>query len=289
MERQDILGLMMDKYNSLTKSSRKVADYVFEHKEDTQFMSITALAEECGVAEATITRFCHSLGLSGYNDFKLALAKASSISEQIDTLSGLGGTPYDSYFDRFKYMCSGLYDHHLSSLKETMDGLDERSINKAVELIKKAPRVYCFGQGGSMILAMEAWARFVTVSPNFICIEDSHMQAMTAALAGPDDVIFYVSYSGMTKDLLDVLNTARDKGTKTILITHFQKSPAVALADVILLCGSKESPLQGGSVSSKMSILFIIDVLYNVYCQSNPEICRLHRELTAEAIAPKSV
>jgi DNA-binding MurR/RpiR family transcriptional regulator len=57
------------------------------------------------------------------------------------------------------------------SIRETMDGINEESIRKAVTLIRRAPRVYCFGQGGSMILAMEAWARFVTVLPNFICVE----------------------------------------------------------------------------------------------------------------------
>jgi DNA-binding MurR/RpiR family transcriptional regulator len=279
----------MDKYNSLTKSAKKVADYVLEHKIETQFMSITSLAEECGVADATITRFCHSLGLAGYNDFKLALAKAITTSERYNSHHDeLTNTSNDSR-DKFKHMCSSLYENHMVSIRETMDGINEESIRKAVTLIRRAPRVYCFGQGGSMILAMEAWARFVTVLPNFICVEDSHMQAMTAALAEPNDVIFYVSYSGTTKDLLDVLQRARARGISTILITHFQKSPAVALADVILLCGSKESPLQGGAVSSKMSILYIIDVLYNMFCQQYPELCRDHNELAADAIASKSV
>ena len=35
------------------------------------------------------------------------------------------------------------------------------------------------------------------------------MQAMAAALSTPDDVILFFSYSGATKDMLDVLRPAQ--------------------------------------------------------------------------------
>lgn len=86
-------------------------------------------------------------------------------------------------------------------------------------------------------------------------------------------MILFFSYSGATKDMLDVLRPARRRGAKIILVTHFAKSPAAAMADVTLLCGSKEGPLQSGSVAAKMGLLFIIDVLFNEYCphQSRPD------------------
>ncbi|MFR9160626.1 MAG: SIS domain-containing protein [Ruthenibacterium lactatiformans] len=141
--------------------------------------------------------------------------------------------------------------------------------------------------GGSLVIAMEAWARFITAAPQFQCIEDSHMQAMAAALSTPDDVILFFSYSGATKDMLDVLRPARRRGAKIILVTHFAKSPAAAMADVTLLCGSKEGPLQSGSVAVKMGLLFIIDVLFNEYCRTNPALTEANREATAGAISAK--
>ena len=73
---ENILESMTEEYNSLTRSGKKLADYIFVNTTSVQYMSITSLAENCGVSEATITRFCRGLGLSGYNDFKLALAKS---------------------------------------------------------------------------------------------------------------------------------------------------------------------------------------------------------------------
>ena len=78
------------------------------------------------------------------------------------------------------------------------------------------------------------------------------MQAMAAALSTPDDVILFFSYSGATKDMLDVLRPARRRGAKIILVTHFAKSPAAAMADVTLLCGSKEGQLQSGYVAAEI-------------------------------------
>ncbi|MFR8903137.1 MAG: MurR/RpiR family transcriptional regulator [Blautia wexlerae] len=61
--RDSILDSITEQYHSLTKSGKKLADYVFSHTTETQYLSITSLAENCKVSEATITRFCRGLGL----------------------------------------------------------------------------------------------------------------------------------------------------------------------------------------------------------------------------------
>ena len=160
-------------------------------------------------------------------------------------------------------------------------------MEKAVDLLSSANRVFCFGQGGSMVMAMEAWARFSTASSRFIHIEDSHMQAMSVSLATSQDVILFFSYSGSTKDMEDIMNIAKKQGIPIILITHFSKSRAAEFADVILLCGYNESPLQSGSVAAKVGQLFLIECLFYVFCKRNPELFAAARSATAEAIAQK--
>ena len=77
MTTQDVFETISSQYFQLTNSEKKVADYVLSHRIDAQYMSISELAEECEVADATISRFCRRLGVGGYNAFKLELAKAS--------------------------------------------------------------------------------------------------------------------------------------------------------------------------------------------------------------------
>ena len=153
----NILDSIASQYSSLTRSSKKLADYILTHKSETQYMSITTLAEASCVSEATITRFCKMLGLVGYNDFKLALAKADPTTvtgdPAVENVPGEGNDSFDG-------LCRRLYQADVSALSETLALTDEASAQKAIQLLSQAKRVYCFGQGGSNIMAMEAWARF---------------------------------------------------------------------------------------------------------------------------------
>ena len=78
---ENILETITTQYHSLTRSSQKLADYILANAHDAQYMSISGLAEHSGVSEASITRFCRSLGLTGYNSLKLALAKADYVTD----------------------------------------------------------------------------------------------------------------------------------------------------------------------------------------------------------------
>lgn len=280
-----ILETLTEQYHSLTKSGKKLADYIFAHTAEAQYLSISTLADNCGISEASITRFCHSLGLSGYNDFKLSLAKADRVTDIGDPSSDAAQAITSE--DSLNSMFHKIHTANVTSLNETLEMLDENSIRQAVDLLSSAGHVYCFGHGGSMIMAMEAWCRFSTASPKFIHISDSHLQTMATSLASEKDVILFFSYSGSTKDMEEVMQIAQKRKVSIILITHFPRSRAAEFADVALLCGYNESPLQSGSIPAKIGQMFLIECLFYGFCQKNPELFSSSRALTAEAIAKK--
>ena len=141
----NILDSITEQYHSLTKSGKKLADYVFSHTAETQYLSITSLAENCDVSEATITRFCRGLGLSGYNAFKLALAQADRTTDLGD--SGNSAEPVSSE-DSIATIGAKVHAANILSLNESYELFDEESMTRAVSILSKARRVYCFGQGG---------------------------------------------------------------------------------------------------------------------------------------------
>ena len=94
-EQQNIIERIHASYYQLAPAEKKVADYVLAQREQIQFMSITQLADECGVADATISRFCRSLQLKGFNAFKLELAQHTApekirvpVTADLDTMEG---------------------------------------------------------------------------------------------------------------------------------------------------------------------------------------------------------
>ena len=272
-------------YYGLTAAEKKTADYVLTHQQQTQFMSISELAEVSGVAEATVSRFCRNLGYKGYNAFKLALAQSLAYQR------GPGGLSPDqvSAAESPEDIRLALYNSCVSALEQTMGLVDPQTVIRAVDLMEAAGKVLCMGQGGSMLIAQEAAHLFSSVSGKFFAIADSHMQVMAAANMAPGDVLLFFSYSGASKDMMDTLTVAGKQGAQRILVTRFPKSPGAELADLVLQCGSDESPLQLGSVQAKIAQIYVTDLLLSEFCRRNTDECNRKRNQVAQALADKHV
>ena len=250
----------------------------------SQSMSISELAAACGVAEATISRFCRRMGYRGYSAFRLAIAAATATRPDADPLSGEIHAN-----DTVPDLSAKLACVDIDAIRETQSLIRPESITAAADALIEADTVLCMGQGGSMLLAEEAARLFTTAFSGFFPVSDSHMQVIAATNLTEKDVILFFSYSGSTKELMDVLHIAQKQHTRIILITRYPGSPGAGLADIVLQCGSTEGPLQLGSVAARIAQLYLVDVLFSEMCRRDLEACRHRRELVADALSEKHV
>jgi len=145
--------------------------------------------------------------------------------------------------------------------------------------------VLCMGSGGSMIMAQECAHLFSTACSKFQMVSDSHIQMSAVSIMDVQDVIILFSYSGATTGGLQILELAKTRGIHTILVTRFPKSPAANLAEVVLRCGSNESPVQLGTVSAKIAQLVVMDMLYQEYVHRNKTKCEENMQSIASALS----
>ena len=272
--------LLHQRQDDLTKSGRLVAEYLTHHADEAQYLSISSLAKECNVAEATVFRFCRALGFEGYHEMRIALAQANATGALLNQQELRPDAPTAS-------LCEHAHALFLTAINGTQNALSTEAVEKAVALMREANQVFCFGQGGSMLLANDICARFASLTTKFRTAGDSHFQLLTASLMGPEDVVLFVSYSGATRDMMETLRTAKSAGAKVILLTHYEDSPGAALADVVLLCGAQESPLDSGSIPIKVAVLYVAEVLLLRYKLSDPEAATLAQDRTSEALTLK--
>ena len=277
----DILERIRASYYQLTVSERKVADFVLDQPEQVKFMSITQLADECGTADATISRFCRNLKLKGFNAFKIELARHISVTPAVKQ------EQHDN--DTTQGRCQEVGRMAIDAIRQTMELIQPQRVEEAVTLIENASRVVCIGSGGSMLLATTLAQLFSTVTAKFQAVSDSHMQMSTVATMGKEDIIILFSYSGATNVGLQILELARARGIKTILVTRFSKSPAASLANVVLLCGSNEGPFQLGSVPAKVAQMMVMDALFQEYLYRNRASCEENIENIAAALSDMHV
>ena len=272
--------LLQQHQGDLTKSGRTVAEYLLQHAGEAQYLSISSLAKECCVAEATVFRFCRALGFEGYHEMRIALAQANTtgalINQRVPEPDADTAT-----------LCEHASALLMTTINGTQNALSPEAVDRASELLRKARQVYCLGQGGSMLIANDICARFACISTKFRTAGDSHLQLVTASLMTPEDVVLFVSYSGATRDMLETLRTAKAAGAKIILLTHYEDSPGAKLADVVLLCGAQESPLDSGNIPIKVALLYVAEVLGLRYTMDDPQNVMDAQDRTSEALAVK--
>ena len=200
-------------YNQLTKTEKKVADYIMNNQNEVLYMSITDLADACEVGDTSVYRFCRTMNLQGYQEFKMKLSLGQNLqhSSNIDYKKNNAST------------AEKVMDANIKSIKETFLMLDNTAIDKAISLFESSGKVYFLGVGDSLLTTQAACNRFLRITNKVSCLTDSHIQAMCASTANKDDLFIIISYSGATKDNILVAKLAKESGAKVICITHYRK------------------------------------------------------------------
>src|SRR3712207_5408766 len=68
-----LMSLMKDKYKTMSKGQKLLAQYTIDNYQKVAFMTASKLGETVGVSESTVVRFANALGFSGYPKFQDAL------------------------------------------------------------------------------------------------------------------------------------------------------------------------------------------------------------------------
>lgn len=246
-----LLAKISSYFPSLTKSEQKVAQYILINPDEIETISIQELAKNIKVGESTIIRFAKKIGFKGFPELKLALLKDQMQENNIEDEG------------------SGLIDsiHHqlMENLKETQHFLkdEEYKLNEIAEKMFRAECIYIFAGGNSGIIAEECSNRFIRIGKKAIFHSDTHNQAIYASVMTEKDVALGITVSGNTKDILMNLGIAAESGANIVAITNYFNSGVSKLTDHVIVCSSKEYSSVYGSVSSKVSQLFAIDVLFH--------------------------
>lgn len=285
MEQINLITEIKRRYDFLTKAERKIADLVLSNPHKVLFMSITDLADACGVGDTSVFRFCKTLQLQGYQEFKMLL----SLGLDAGGNGQAAAASAPAAANRETSLIEQVYSVNVGALSETMAILRPEDLARAVDYLISAKEIFFFGVGSSLFSALEAMSRFLRITPKVRCFEDSHMQAMAASMMNKEHVAVVISYSGATKDSLMYAKLAKGNGAKVIAMTRHLKSPLTAHADVTLQCGSNEDPMQGGAISTKISQLFIIDLMYTEYYNRFPEVSKENRKRTSRSVLDKMV
>lgn len=274
------LLLLNSIYSSLTKSEQKVADTVLKDPEATVFYTITDLAEKAEVGETSVIRLCRKLGYKGYQEFKLSLVQVlATPSEQVH------GKIEES--DDLDQIMKKMTSQNSQAVQNSTSLLNVHELQQAIDAILAARKILFFGVGSSGITAQDAKYRFMRLGFNVDAGCDGHIIAMNASLVEKGDVVVGISSTGSTKDLVDAVRLAKQKGAYIICLTNHARSPIANQSDVVLLATAKETPLQGGAFSSKLAQIHLLDILSTAVAMQMKDQTYRALEHTAKSVLDK--
>jgi DNA-binding MurR/RpiR family transcriptional regulator len=270
------------KYNTFSEAQKKLADFVTSNPNFVLNQSISEVAEACNVGEATISRFCRTLGYKGYHDFKLSIVKYLPKDEPSEILGDV-----ITHRDSISSMARVILSKEIEALNETCSLIKDDDIKKAVDLLTSANRILFFGAGASLAIALDGCNKFMRITPNVSINIESHMQYVAASLLSERDVAVIISYSGSTKEIVEVAKTAKNRDAKIICITRYLKSPLTHYSDISLLCSTSERIVHGYSLSMELAQIFIMNVLYTEFVRRNYEISQKNKEDSSLTLSDK--
>ena len=256
MSSENILSTIRRKYDTLTKMQQKIADYILKNSQKVIRMSISELAEATkNKSESSIVRFYRVLGFGGYHDFKVALATEIAGKSFYHTYSEL--TKNDSIKD----VKTKIYNGIVKTLHENFNILRDELLENTVDLILQANRVIFLGYGQSGNICENACFKFTRIGINCIYSSDSHFNSILFSELKEDDLIFCISYSGITKDILIPIEKYKHV-VKIIAMTGSSNSPLGKLADICITSLTEELNYRTDAIIVRHVQNMILDILY---------------------------
>jgi DNA-binding MurR/RpiR family transcriptional regulator len=249
-----LLPLIEGVLPTLKRAQRRIAEAVLGDPEQFISHSISELAVDYGVSPASIVIFCKSLGLKGFPALKIALAR--ELTEHLF----LSGEKKQRQIG-FSSILQEVIERHVESLRKTLKLNTPESFNLAVKSLLEARRIVLFSIGLSFPVAYSLYTRLRFMAlPAFIEF-DFHLQIAAAAEMDRSSVGFGVSVSGCTRETVECLRLAKERGATTICITNSVGSPLAQAADIPLYAAPGAVKYFQAPLASTVTQLALADIL----------------------------
>ncbi|MFE2237379.1 MurR/RpiR family transcriptional regulator [Streptomyces sp. NPDC059442] len=255
-----ITALVRSELPRMSESLRKVGAWVLDDPRRVAGVSAAELGRRTGTSQATVTRFCQTLGLDSYQGLLLALAQEQGEHDRSGEERPLG--PDIGPDDPLDQVVAAVVRADLLALRRTAESLDPDALERAARTVAEARRTDVYGVGASGVVALETEARLFGIGLDARSWTEVHAAETSAALLTSADAVVALSHSGATREVLGPLRLAAERGAATIAVTGDPRSPVARAADVHLTSTSAETGFRHGGFGTRHSVLLILDCLY---------------------------
>ena len=266
------------------RSDGIIADYILANRQGITNMTLMELADNTKTGYATVCRFFKHLGASGFKEFKKIFSEEMEHADRAPDIDS--ATRMDITLD-FDELNKRICEYSSSIVLNCGRLISRENLEQAVALIKNASHIQFIGVGTSAVTARYACTKFFRVKPSCSFDVDPVIAKMRASQLDKNSLIFAISSSGRTKNIIETVRIARQKNISVVSVCDFVDSPLTRLSNVSLCTTVRDSnkyidldfPLIQGQIT-------LIDILYA--CVYNQLSCSASRSIQITHDAVKS-
>lgn len=250
------LKMIQNMLEQLPASERKIAQFILDHPQSILNSTVNEIGIQAKTSGAAVIRLCKSLGLTGFQDLKVRIAGdlVKPVEQGYRDIE-----PDESFFSIVQKTTS----NSIQSIRDSEEIINYEELERAVHTLLPAKNVHFYGIGASNIIAKDAQQKYLRIQKNATAFMDTHLVATLIANADEKDVVFGISHSGETQEVINVMKLAKERGVKTISLTKYGQSSVSSLADIKLFTSySGEAPFRSAATSSRLAQLYMMDILF---------------------------
>lgn len=261
MNKDNCISRIKKEYFNLRPSEVKVAEFVIRNIKDASKMSIGKLSEITGVSQPSIIRFVKALDYSGYREFKDNMIAYIASDLEAYNRSLLHGFNLKKE-EKIEDIPRKTIKASIKILEETLKSIDIESFKKAIDMIVSARRIDIYGVENSNSVINDLKNKLLYLGLDVRHSEDIYMQNLSANNLTCGDLAIGISYSGTSKDTVDIMKRAKSCGAKTLVLTNFEESLISNYADIIIHSSNSKGHIYGNAIFSRTSQTAIVDMIY---------------------------
>lgn len=275
----NVFQYIKQNFESFTDREKLIAEYLLSNKKSIINMSAKEIGDVTNTSAPTVVRFSKKIGFDSLNEMKLRLSLNLQNDEDNSDFEYLHG---DLSTKNIIYGIKASID---SIMNQTIGILKEEELEKAIEILSKAKNIYIFSVGVSGLVGMDFYYKLSRINKRCIAHADTHLQITSSALMEKGDVAIAISYSGETREVIKCAENAKESGIPVISITKASINNTLAdISDIVLQVPFVEKTLREGAMSSRISQLAIIDMLFIGMAKNNLKAVEEKLRVTRKAV-----
>lgn len=231
----DIYAQIAKNYDAMSKTHKKIADYILKNPVAASFFTVGKLASQAGVSEASIIRFANFLGFTGYSALQKVMQDHTK--NKMDTRQRLA-LSYSAYDDKEEGVRQ-VFHEETENLAETLKGLDMGEFFKAADALAQAKRVFILCARSAVGLGLFFQYYLKLSVPQVCLIQDFQNNEELLASLGNEDVVFSLSFKRYTRRTVQLTEYAYQKDCFIIALTDHMTSPLIRYSDCYLLARTR--------------------------------------------------